>query len=138
MHILDQWPSAGGSWPAVSIAQGSMTDLLISLLNCLNNVLIAGCRVAAPDWFYLRQYSLCQSLNTAKKRIKGRAAGTATLSDGEPTRDPSLRRRSFERRHTPLYCYVTKFDSVSRSPATVSVSTNVLSCRHFEKTCTSF
>ena len=30
-----------------------------------------------------------------------------------------LCRWSFERQHTPLYCYVTKFGGVTRSPATV-------------------
>ena len=115
-----------------------MTDLLISLLIWLNKILTAGCRVTAPDWFYLRHISLCQTLDTAEKRIKGRADGHDMLSDGGPKRDLSLRRRSFERQHTPLCCYVTKLKGVSRSPATVSVRTNVLSCRHFEKTFTSF
>ena len=122
----------------MSIAQGSKTDLLISLLIWFNNVLTAVCRVPSPDWLYLRQISLCPSLDTPEKRIKGRAEGTAILSGGGPTRELCLRRLSFERQHTPLHCYVPKFDSVSRSPATVSVRTNVLSCRHFEKTSTPF
>ena len=62
----------------------------------------------------------------AETRYKGRAEGTDILSDGGPTRELSLGRWSFERQHTPLYCYVTKFGDVSRSPATVSVRTNVL------------
>ncbi len=115
-----------------------MTDLLISLLIWLKNVLTAGCPVMAPDWFYLRQLSLCPSIDTAEKRYKGCAEGIAILSDSGPTRELSLRRWSFARQHTPLFCYVTKFGGVSRSSATVPVRTKVLSCRHFEKTFTPF
>ena len=117
-----------------SSRQCNMTDLLISLLIWLNNIPTASRPVAASNCLSLRHPSLYQSLDTAEKRNKGRAQGHATLSGGGPTRDLSLRRRSFERQHTPLCCYATKFDSVSRSPATVSLRANVLSCRHFEKT----
>ncbi len=121
-----------------SSRQCNMTDLLISLLIWLTNIPTANRPVTAPNCLSFRHSSLCQSLDTAEKRNKGRAHGHANLRGGGPTRDLSLRRRSSERQPTPICCYATKFDSVSQSPATVSLRTNVPSCRHFEKTFTSF